>query len=121
MTNKQIRLNRIFKQDGKTVIAAMDHGIGGITPLAHLEFPRVLLPELVQNGADAIITTPGIARQCSDLFAGAGLILRIDGGPSALTGDWGGDGNYQISGRCTKVGGGCRYYDGNYRHPGRSS
>jgi len=89
MTNKQIRLNRIFKPDGKTVIAAMDHGIGGITPLAHLEFPRILLPELIQNGADAIITTPGIARLCSDLFAGAGLILRIDGGPSALTGDWG--------------------------------
>ncbi|HCC79332.1 MAG: hypothetical protein A2X25_06405 [Chloroflexi bacterium GWB2_49_20] len=89
MTNKQIRLNRIFKQDGKTVIAAMDHGIAGITPLAHLEFPRVLIPELVQNGADAIITTPGIARHCPDLFIGAGLILRIDGGPSSLTGDWG--------------------------------
>lgn len=89
MTDKQIRLNRIFKQDGKTVIAAMDHGIGGITPLAHLEFPRTLLPELIQNGADAIITTPGIVRSCPDLFAGAGLILRIDGGPSILTGDWG--------------------------------
>lgn len=88
-TNKQIRLNRIFKPDGKTVIAALDHGIAGITLLAHLEFPRILLPEVVQNGADAIITTPGIARLCSDLFAGAGLILRIDGGPSALTGDWG--------------------------------
>lgn len=88
-TNKQIRLNRIFKPDGKTVIAALDHGIAGIIPLAHLEFPRTLLPEVVQNGADAIITTPGIARLCSDLFAGAGLILRIDGGPSALTGDWG--------------------------------
>ena len=89
MTNKQIRLNRIFKQDGRTVIAAMDHGIAGITPLAHLEFPRKLLPELIQNGADAIITTPGIVRQCPDLFAGAGLILRIDGGPSSLSGDWG--------------------------------
>lgn len=89
MTSKQIRLNRILKQDGKTVIAAMDHGIGGITPMAHLEFPRTLLPQLIKNGADAIITTPGIVRLSPDLFAGAGLILRIDGGPSSLTGDWG--------------------------------
>jgi class I fructose-bisphosphate aldolase len=87
-THNNIRLNRIFKPDGKSVIAALDHGIAGITPLAHLALPRELLPEVIQNGADAIITTPGIARQCSDLFAGAGLILRIDGGPSALTGDW---------------------------------
>lgn len=86
---KSIRLNRIFKPDGKTVIAALDHGIAGITPLAHLELPRSLLPVVVQHGADAVITTPGIARQSSDLFAGAGLILRIDGGPSALTCDWG--------------------------------
>ena len=30
---KQIRLNRIFASDGKTVIAALDHGIAGIAPL----------------------------------------------------------------------------------------
>lgn len=85
---KQLRLNHIFGGDGKTMIAALDHGIAGMSPLGHLDHPRVLLPEVVQNGADAVITTPGIARQCSDLFGRAGLILRIDGGPSALSGDW---------------------------------
>ncbi len=89
MNDKNVRLNRILKSDNKTVIAAMDHGIGGITPMAHLEIPRTLLPQLINNGADAIITTPGIVKLCSDLFNGAGLILRIDGGPSSLTGDWG--------------------------------
>ena len=86
--DKQIRLNHIFAGDGKTMIAALDHGIAGMSPLGHLEQPRMLLPEVVKNGADAVITTPGIARQCSDLFGRAGLILRIDGGPSALTGNW---------------------------------
>ncbi len=85
---KRLRLNRIFARDGKTVIAALDHGIAGMNPLGHLESPRILLPEVVKNGANAIITTPGIAKLCSDLFEGTGLILRIDGGPSALSGNW---------------------------------
>ena len=89
MTTKQLRLNRIFGPDGYSLIAALDHGIAGLNPLVNLTFPRKLLPQLVSNGADAIITTPGIARSCADLFGRAGMILRIDGGPSALTGDWG--------------------------------
>jgi class I fructose-bisphosphate aldolase len=70
------------------VVVALDHGIAGITPLDHLEKPRILMPKLSQGGADAIIVTPGIARSCSDLFTGLGLILRIDGGATALSGEW---------------------------------
>jgi len=88
-SDKQLRLNRIFGPDGKTMVAALDHGIAGLSPLEHLTVPRTLLPEVVRNGADAIITTPGVARGAGDLFGRAGLILRVDGGPSALTGDWG--------------------------------
>lgn len=88
MADKQIRLNHIFSSDNKTVIIALDHGIAGISPLAHLEHPRRLIPEVQKTGADAIITTSGIAQHCSDLFGRVGLILRIDGGPSALSGDW---------------------------------
>ncbi len=86
--DKQIRLNRIFAGDGKTMIAALDHGIAGMSPLGHLEQPSIILPEVVKNGADAVITTPGIAKMCSGLFGRVGLILRIDGGPSALAGNW---------------------------------
>ncbi len=86
--DKQLRFNRIFGEDGRTVIVALDHGIAGMRLLGHLEFPRTLLPEIVKNGADAIITTPGIAKVCSDLFKGTGLILRVDGGPTALSGNW---------------------------------
>jgi DhnA family fructose-bisphosphate aldolase class Ia len=88
VTSKQLRLNRIFAADGRSLIVAMDHGISGLNPLDHLTFPRQLLPVVVANGADAIITTPGIARLCCDLFGRSGLILRIDGGPSALSGEW---------------------------------
>jgi DhnA family fructose-bisphosphate aldolase class Ia len=87
-SNKQIRLNRIFGMDGRTVIVAMDHGSAGITPLDGLKDPTRLVPVLIDNGADAILTTPGIARLCAHQFGHAGLILRIDGGPSSQTGEW---------------------------------
>lgn len=87
-SNKAIRLNHIFAQDRKTVIAALDHGSAGIFPLAGLQDPEKLIPIVTANGADAIITSPGIARLCAGLFGRTGLILRIDGGPSAQTGEW---------------------------------
>lgn len=85
---KQHRLNRIFGLDGKALIAALDHGIAGIHPLGNLQDPQTLLPRVVNNGADAVILTPGIAKKYGASLAQAGLVLRIDGGPSALTGNW---------------------------------
>jgi DhnA family fructose-bisphosphate aldolase class Ia len=87
-SNKQIRLNHILGADGRTVIVAMDHGSAGISPLGNLQKPTDLIPTLIENGADAILTTPGIARYCAHQFGHTGLILRIDGGPSAQTAEW---------------------------------
>lgn len=87
-TGKIVRLNHLFGPDGKTVIAALDHGIAGITPLAGLTDPSVLIPKVIASGADAILTTPGIASRYAGMFGHTGLILRIDGGPSSLTGQW---------------------------------
>ncbi|GAP12395.1 DhnA-type fructose-1,6-bisphosphate aldolase [Longilinea arvoryzae] len=87
-TNKMIRLNRIFGVDGKTVVVAMDHGSAGMAPLGALQDPTQLVPILIDNGANAILTTPGIARLCAHQLGRVGLILRIDGGPSAQTGEW---------------------------------
>ena len=87
-TGKQIRLNRLFAGDGKTVIAALDHGIAGLAPLLGLEAPDRLIPTLVAAGIDAVIATPGIASACRGRFGKVGLIVRIDCGPTAITGDW---------------------------------
>jgi fructose-bisphosphate aldolase, class I len=87
-SNKALRLNRIFASDHKTVVVAMDHGSAGIFPLEGLQDPQRLLPAVIENGADAILTSPGIARLCAHLFGRTGLILRIDGGPSTQTEEW---------------------------------
>jgi DhnA family fructose-bisphosphate aldolase class Ia len=87
-SGKQIRINRLFASDGKTVIAALDHGIAGLAPLEGLASPDRLIPAITAAGIDAVIVTPGIASACSGLLGKVGLILRIDCGPTALTGDW---------------------------------
>jgi len=85
---KSIRLNHILRADGKTVIAALDHGIAGITPLAKLDRPEQLISAIVTAGADALIVTPGLTRTFSGLFGRTGIIVRADCGPTALTGRW---------------------------------
>lgn len=85
---KQVRMNHLLRRDGKTVIVALDHGIAGITPLARLDRPELVIPAVVTAGADALIVTPGIARSFSGLLGRAGLIVRADCGPTALTGRW---------------------------------
>lgn len=87
-TEKNVRLNRIFGPDNRSVVIAMDHGIAGIAPLGFLAQPERLIPEVIHGGADAVIITPGMIRKYGKLFGRAGIILRIDGGPTALTGAW---------------------------------
>jgi len=87
-TGKSIRLSHIFRSDGKTVIAALDHGISGMASLSALEHPMSLIPELVESGVDAILTTAGIIQICPQMIGRVGIILRVDGGPSAMTGEW---------------------------------
>jgi class I fructose-bisphosphate aldolase len=86
-SNKQIQLNRKFGSYGRKVVVAMDHGSTGIPPLGALEDPTRLIPVLIENGADAILTSPRIARLCAHQFGSGGLIVRIDGGPSSQTGE----------------------------------
>jgi DhnA family fructose-bisphosphate aldolase class Ia len=84
-TGKQIRLNRIFATDGRAVIVAMDHGLPGVTPLANLADPGRLLEQLATGGADAILTTPGIACHFAGKLGKMGLILRLDGAATMLS------------------------------------
>jgi DhnA family fructose-bisphosphate aldolase class Ia len=79
------RLNRIFRPSGRTLIVAMDHGlIDG--PCPGLENPADTLARIVAGGADAVLTSYGVARRFARELASLGLILRVDGGVTSLGG-----------------------------------
>ena len=77
------RMNRIFRQDGRTLIVAMDIGlIDG--PCAGLERPGETIAKVAAGGADAVLTSYGVAQRFAAELAGLGLILRVDGGATSL-------------------------------------
>jgi len=81
------RFNHIFKPDGRALIVALDHGlIDG--PAKGLENPAPVLAQIVAGGADAILTSYGVATRFARELAPLGLILRLDGGGTKL-GDMG--------------------------------
>jgi len=82
---KIIRLNHIFAADGRSVVVAMDHGLPGMTPLGALKTPAQLLQDIKAGGADAILTTPGIAAHFAADIGNLGLIVRLDGGATTLS------------------------------------
>jgi len=79
MSGKSVRLRRIFKSDGKSVVAALDHGqfqgpIPGIVDIGNT------IREVVKGKPDAMILNPGVLVKYSDLLPGdVGIILRITG------------------------------------------
>lgn len=79
-----IRMNRIFDRDGMSVVVAMDHGLPGMFPLGHLADPEALLGAISDAGADAILTTPGLARRFAPYIGKLGLIIRLDGGATPI-------------------------------------
>jgi DhnA family fructose-bisphosphate aldolase class Ia len=77
------RFHRLFGTDGRAVIIAMDHGsTDGV--LAGFEDPEKVLGEVISGGADAILTSVGIARHFSKQLKDVGLLLRCDGATSPL-------------------------------------
>jgi DhnA family fructose-bisphosphate aldolase class Ia len=76
-------MKRVFKPDGRALIVAMDHGmLDG--PCPGLENPAQTIEKVVSGGADAILTTYGVARRFAAELSGIGLILRMDGGSTSL-------------------------------------
>lgn len=84
MSGTTIRLGKIFGADRRSVIVAMDHGLPGMFPLGHLTDPATLLEDIAAAGADAILTTPGIAKCFAPYIGRLGLILRLDGGATSI-------------------------------------
>jgi DhnA family fructose-bisphosphate aldolase class Ia len=83
MANKIHRLNHIFREDKKTFIMAMDHG-NGFNVLPAMKYPGKIISEIARAGADAFLTTVGLADKFADDFHGKGIILRLDGSCSFL-------------------------------------
>jgi DhnA family fructose-bisphosphate aldolase class Ia len=82
------RLGHIFRPDGRTLILAMDHAaIFG--PGKGLERPGDTIEKVVAGGADAVMTSFGIAKHFARALSPVGLILRADGAPTKLGPDVG--------------------------------
>lgn len=77
------RLNRIFRPDGRVVIVALDHGLLD-GPCAGFERPADTIAKVIEGGADAILTSFGIATRFARELSGVGLILRSDGASTNL-------------------------------------
>ena len=81
--NTTARMNHIFQPDGKTFILAMDHA-ANFNTLPALQNPKKLVREIASAGADAFLSTVGMAEHLTDSFLGKGIIVRTDGGVSFL-------------------------------------
>ncbi len=79
MTGKQVHMRRLFREDGRAMVVALDHAqwkgpIQGLVPMARA------VRAVVDGGADGLILNPGAARDCGDIYAGrCALIVRITG------------------------------------------
>lgn len=82
MSNNR-RLNRIFRPDGRALIVPMDHGLFD-GPCKGLESPGETIAKVADGGADAVLTTYGVASRFAQELAPVGLILRSDGGTTSL-------------------------------------
>jgi len=71
---KKRRLERILKQDNRTVIIPMDHGVSS-GPLRGIENMQETINRLVAGGADAVVVHKGIAKRVE--VANTGLIVHL--------------------------------------------
>jgi len=79
------RMSRIFKEDGRTVMLAVDHGyfLGAVS---RLEEPGKTIAPLIPY-VDSLMITRGILRNCVEAAGGIPVVLRVSGGNSILGDD----------------------------------
>ncbi len=70
------RMHHVFAPDGKALVVAMDGARNG--PAKGLHDPVRAVRRVVEGGADAILTTYGMARATADALRGRGLIMALD-------------------------------------------
>lgn len=75
-TGKTRRLRRIFREDGKTVMIPMDHGVS-VGPIEGLADIEQTIESVAKGGADAVLAHAGIAKTVDN--QSMGLILHLSG------------------------------------------
>ncbi|MBM3246138.1 MAG: 3-hydroxy-5-phosphonooxypentane-2,4-dione thiolase [Candidatus Omnitrophica bacterium] len=79
------RMGRIFKEDGHSVMLALDHGYF-LGPVSRLEDPQKTIEPLIPY-VDSLMLTRGILRNCINAKYNIPVILRASGGNSILDED----------------------------------
>lgn len=77
------RMSKIFREDGRSFILAIDHG-SSLDVLPGMKDPGAIIDAAVANGVDAIICTYGIYNHYAKHFRNVPAIIRGDGGASML-------------------------------------
>jgi DhnA family fructose-bisphosphate aldolase class Ia len=78
----------LLAADGKALIVAMDHA-RAYGAIEGLEDPGAVIEASVEGGADAVMTTFGVAKRYHGQIAGRiPTVIRLDGGPSLFREDW---------------------------------
>lgn len=73
---KTTRMNRIFKENGRAVMIAINHGLG-MGPIRGIEKMDEILEKVIRGGADSLTIHKGIALRTAELFAGrVPLVLK---------------------------------------------
>jgi fructose-bisphosphate aldolase/2-amino-3,7-dideoxy-D-threo-hept-6-ulosonate synthase len=71
---KKRRLKRIFKEDERTVVVPMDHGVS-IGPIKGIVNMQEIINQLLKGGVDAVVVHKGIAKRVD--MGNAGLIVHL--------------------------------------------
>jgi DhnA family fructose-bisphosphate aldolase class Ia len=86
MTGKDVRLSSIFREDGRAVVVALDHG-GIAGPMPGIEDPAATVRACVEGGADAVLATRGVVQAAlREWRRETSIILRATGGFTTLGG-----------------------------------
>jgi len=71
---KKRRLKRIFREDDRTVVVPMDHGVS-IGPVKGITNMQEIINQLLKGGVDAVVVHKGIAKRVD--AGNAGLIVHL--------------------------------------------
>jgi DhnA family fructose-bisphosphate aldolase class Ia len=77
------RWKRIFREDGRALIVALDHA-SAFGTMEGLERPGEVICKIRAGGADAILTTYGVVTRFAEEIGSLGVVLRVDGGSTML-------------------------------------
>lgn len=105
---KSNRLSKIFRDDKKTVMLALDHGYF-LGPTHGMEVPTEDLKPLIPH-VDSLMLSPGILRSCISPTYQGGIVLRASGGSSIVSPDLANEGSILDPENAVKLNASCIAY-----------